>query len=118
MLNKFIVTAVGLLLCAEVAQAQGPGSNPGTPVGPDGECPPGMTEFRPRRCLAPQMPAPSILDYRPRSTLVVPAHPVPRAKFPAVDFHGHISGLLMAPNGADSVLKSIDALGPITFSRR
>ena len=110
MLNKFIVTAVGLLLCAEVAQAQGPGSNPGTPVGPDGECPPGMTEFRPRRCLAPQMPAPSILDYRPRSTLVVPAHPVPRAKFPAVDFHGHISGLLMAPNGADSVLKSIDAL--------
>ncbi|MDT8342087.1 MAG: amidohydrolase family protein, partial [Longimicrobiales bacterium] len=34
-------------------------------------------------------PPPSITEYRPESTLVVPEHPVPRAKFPAVDFHGH-----------------------------
>jgi uncharacterized protein len=106
-----LLTAVaGTLLLANTASAQGPGNNPGTPVGPDGECPPGMTEFRPRRCLAPQLPAPSILDYRPRSTLVVPAHKVPRAKFPAVDFHGHISNLLTTPTGIDSVLKSIDQL--------
>jgi predicted TIM-barrel fold metal-dependent hydrolase len=97
-------------LSAHPVWAQGPGGNQGTPPLPNGECPAGMTEFRPRRCLAPQLPAPSILDYRPRSTLVVPAHPVPRAKFPAIDFHGHISNLLMTPNGADSVLKSMDQL--------
>ena len=108
-LNYFYAVLAPMFFAGS-ALAQGPGSNPGTPVGPDGECPPGMTEFRPRRCMAPQMPAPTILDYRPRSTLVVPAHPVPRAKFPAIDFHGHISNLLTTPNGVDSVLKSIDQL--------
>jgi predicted TIM-barrel fold metal-dependent hydrolase len=48
-----------------------------------------MTEVRPGRCMAPQLEQPGILDYRPRSTLVTPAHPVPRPKFPAIDFHGH-----------------------------
>src|SRR5215216_2862574 len=28
-------------------------------------CPPGMTEIRPRACQGPEMPAPTILDYRP-----------------------------------------------------
>lgn len=28
-------------------------------------------------------------DYAPRSTLVVPEHPVPKAKFPVVDVHSH-----------------------------
>lgn len=37
----------------------------------------------------PTLPPPSITEYRPRSTLVVPEHEVPRAKFPVVDFHGH-----------------------------
>jgi len=37
----------------------------------------------------PTIPPPSITEYKPRSTLVVPEHPVPRAKYPAVDFHGH-----------------------------
>src|SRR5688500_6497454 len=70
------------------AAGRGPGGR-GTPVQPGEACPPGTTEIRPNSCLGPQTPAPSILDYRPRSTLVVPAHPVPRAKFPAIDFHGH-----------------------------
>lgn len=34
-------------------------------------------------------PALSVEDYTPRSTLVVDAHPVPRARFPAVDAHSH-----------------------------
>jgi len=42
-----------------------------------------------RRARVPGIPPPSITDYQPRSTLVVPEHKVPRAKFPAVDFHGH-----------------------------
>jgi predicted TIM-barrel fold metal-dependent hydrolase len=111
MRNIPLITATaGILWCAQYAGAQGPGSNPGTPVGPDGSCPAGMTEFRPRRCLAPQLPAPSIVDYRPRSTLVVPPHPVPRAKFPAIDFHGHVSNLILAPGGLDSLRKAMDGL--------
>jgi predicted TIM-barrel fold metal-dependent hydrolase len=42
-----------------------------------------------RRARVPRIPPPSITDYQPRSTLVVPEHTVPRAKFPAVDLHGH-----------------------------
>ena len=42
-----------------------------------------------RRTREPTIPPPSITEYQPRSTLVVPEHPVPRAKFPVVDFHGH-----------------------------
>ncbi len=30
-----------------------------------------------------------IRQYRPKSTLVVPAHPVPRAKYPVIDIHSH-----------------------------
>ena len=56
-----------------------------TPVKPGEPCPAGMTEVRPHLCQAPELAAPSIVDYRPRSTLVVPAHPVPRPKFPAIE---------------------------------
>lgn len=42
-----------------------------------------------RRPREPTLPPPTILEYRPRSTLVVPEHEVPRARFPVVDFHGH-----------------------------
>ena len=31
----------------------------------------------------------SVEDYTPRSTLVVPEHPVPRAKYPVIDVHSH-----------------------------
>ena len=36
-----------------------------------------------------QIDPPSIVEYQPRSTLVVPEHPVPRPRYPVVDFHGH-----------------------------
>jgi predicted TIM-barrel fold metal-dependent hydrolase len=42
-----------------------------------------------RRNRVPTVPPPTIVEYRPLSTLVVPEHPVPRAKFPVVDLHGH-----------------------------
>ena len=44
---------------------------------------------RPGAGRQPEFPPPSIIEYHPRSTLVVPVHLVPRAKFPVVDFHGH-----------------------------
>ncbi|MGE0041189.1 MAG: amidohydrolase family protein [Vicinamibacterales bacterium] len=44
---------------------------------------------RPGEGRTPEFPPPSIIDYRPRSTLVVEEHPVPRAKFPVIDIHSH-----------------------------
>jgi len=74
-------------------------------------CPAGMTEVRPHRCQAPTLPAPSILDYRPRSTLVVPEHPVPKAKFPAIDFHGHPRGdLTSTAEGLERLGDQLDAI--------
>jgi uncharacterized protein len=65
-----------------------------TSIQPGESCPPGMTEVRPRSCMAPEDAAPSILDYRPRSTLVAPTHLVAKARYPAIDFHGHPNGML------------------------
>ncbi len=85
--------AVSTLLFAALMPsllASQPGrGNQGIRIEPGAACPPGMTEVRPRNCQAPTLPPPNILDYRPRSTLVAPAHPIPRAKYPAIDFHGH-----------------------------
>jgi hypothetical protein len=33
--------------------------------------------------MAPEFPPPSILDYRPRTTLKVSEHKLPKARFPA-----------------------------------
>ena len=44
---------------------------------------------RPGAGREPEIPPPSITEYKPKATLVVPEHRVPRAKFPVVDIHGH-----------------------------
>ena len=62
-----------------------------------------------RRSRTPQIPPPTILEYKPQSTLVVPEHEVPRAKFPAVDFHGHPPAL-NNPNTIQSVVTAMDEL--------
>jgi predicted TIM-barrel fold metal-dependent hydrolase len=74
---------------------------------PPGQCPPGTTEVRPGRCQAPEFPAPSILDYRPRSTLVTEAHPVPRARYPFVDIHSHTGPTAATVAG---LVREMDAL--------
>lgn len=38
---------------------------------------------------AEPIPIPTFQEYDPPSTLVVPAHPVPRAKYPFIDVHSH-----------------------------
>jgi predicted TIM-barrel fold metal-dependent hydrolase len=73
------------------------------------ECPPGMTEVRPRSCQAPELPPPTIVDYRPRSTLVTAANPVPKAKFPAIDYHGHPPDLT-SPEELARTVAALDAL--------
>ncbi len=57
----------------------------------------------------PRLPPPSIVEYQPRSTLVVPEHRVPRAKFPAVDFHGHPPNL-SSPETVAEVVAAMDRL--------
>ena len=76
----------------EQGRGRGPGGGrgpQGTPIEEGQECPPGTTEFRHLRCAAPVQPPPTIVDYRPRSTVVAEEHLVPRAKFPVVDVHTH-----------------------------
>jgi len=51
--------------------------------------PPGQLRPRPGTGREPEFPPPSITEYKPKTTLVVPEHNVPRAKFPVIDIHGH-----------------------------
>jgi len=57
----------------------------------------------------PEVAPPTIREYKPKSTLVVPQHPVPRAKFPTVDMHGHPPPLTSAETVA-SVVGAMDSL--------
>ena len=88
----------------------GRGFRGGTPIQAGEECPQGMTEVRPRICQAPGLPPPSIVDYRPESTLVTAEHKVPKAKFPAIDFHGHPQGAFGSPEGLASLVGALDSL--------
>jgi predicted TIM-barrel fold metal-dependent hydrolase len=97
---------VALLVGAALAAQRGRG----TPISPGDECPPGQTEVRPGTCEAPSLPPPSILDYRPRSTLVVPEHPVPRARYPVIDFHGHPGRRLMSQEALAGMVAQLDGL--------
>lgn len=93
------------------AQQRGGGDpNRSASINPGEACPAGMTEVRPGNCQAPTLPPPSILDYRPRSTLVAPAHPVPKAKYPAIDFHGHPTSQLSSAEGLAQLGADLDGL--------
>jgi predicted TIM-barrel fold metal-dependent hydrolase len=70
---------------------------------------PAIAQGRPGDGRTPEFPPPSIVDYHPRSTLVVPVHMVPRAKYPAVDIHGH-PPTLFSPEIVNRVGAAMDAL--------
>ena len=59
----------------------------------------------------PDAPLPNIREYKPTSTLVVPQHLVPRAKFPVVDFHGHPPPL----TSADAIEGVVSAMDPLNL---
>jgi predicted TIM-barrel fold metal-dependent hydrolase len=113
---RFAFAAVVLFTASVGAQGGPPGGGRGGPAGrgnaiaPGEECPLGQTEIRPNLCRAPEFPAPSILDYRPRSTLRVPEHKVPKAKYPAIDYHAHVGGFLTAER-LDTLRQHMDDLG-------
>ena len=101
---------LALLACVVVTAAlAAQGMRGGTPITPGQDCPPGTTEVRPGSCQAPSEPPPSILDYRPRSTLVTAEHKVPKAKFPTVDVHGHPGGLT-TPDAINRMVSIMDSL--------
>ena len=77
--NRLLLVAV-LLAAAAVA---------GVAQAPPGQQSQGALGNRPGANRQPEFPPPSIIDYKPKSTLVVPQHPVPRAKFPVIDIHSH-----------------------------
>jgi predicted TIM-barrel fold metal-dependent hydrolase len=81
-----------------------------TEARPGAGCPVGTTEVRPGSCRAPQIAPPSIVDYRPRSTLVTPTHLVPRAKYPVIDFHGHPEDRLRSADALAAMIRSLDSI--------
>jgi uncharacterized protein len=81
-----------------------------TPARPGAGCPAGTTEVRPGSCRAPQIAPPSIVDYRPRSTLVTPTHLVRRAKYPVIDFHGHPDDRLRSVEALAGMVRSLDSI--------
>jgi uncharacterized protein len=103
----------GVALVAQRGQEQGRGRGGrgglanAVQVATGEECPEGTTEVRPGRCQKPQLPTPTIVDYRPKSTVVAPEHLVPRAKFPVIDSHSH---LRITPENIESTIKEMDAL--------
>jgi predicted TIM-barrel fold metal-dependent hydrolase len=94
MKRRFVLGALAAVVVTGAVLAQGRG-----PQGSRG---------RPGEGRAPEFPPPTILDYKPRNTLVVPHHTVPRAKFPVVDIHSH-QPTPMSPQQLAEVVKGMDA---------
>lgn len=102
------IAAIVLLHAPATAHAQRAGA---VTIGEGEQCPAGMTEVRPRTCQAPQIEPPSIVDYRPESTLITTEHLVPKPKYPAIDFHGHPPGLDGSPEGLARLGAAMDEIG-------
>ena len=95
-----LILAVGTAM--GVGSAQQPGAQQGAPSQ-------GALGNRPGAARAPEFPAPSIRDYKPRTTLVTPQHPVPRAKYPVIDIHSH-QPTAITPDQFDTVVAAMDQL--------
>src|SRR6185295_7263657 len=63
---------------------------------------------RPAEGRQPELAPPTIREYKPKSQLVAPEHPVPRAKFPVIDIHSHQSTPISAGE-FDRVIKGMEA---------
>jgi uncharacterized protein len=106
-LSVVAIAALGLAGGMVLAE-QGRGGRGRVPTLATGECPPGHTEVRPGQCQAPEFPPPSILDYRPRSTLVTKETLVPKAKYPVIDIHSHTGP---TPDTIERLIGEMDAMG-------
>ena len=80
--------------------AQNPGRGGGQP--------PGQVRPRPAEGREPEFKPPTIREYKPKSQLVTPQHPVPRAKFAVIDIHSH-QPTPISPAEFDRVMKGMEA---------
>jgi predicted TIM-barrel fold metal-dependent hydrolase len=115
---RSVILAAGLAafsLASAGAQGRGGGRGTAVSIQAGEECPAGMTEIRPRQCMPPEFPPPSIVDYRPKSTLVTPVHMKPTPKYPAIDYHGHAAGMLNTPEGLEKLGYALDTIGVRVF---
>jgi predicted TIM-barrel fold metal-dependent hydrolase len=96
---RALAAGLALVAAATVAVAQAP----------QGQRAQGAPGARPGADREPEFSVPNIREYKPQSTLVVPQHQVPKARFPAIDFHGHPPQLTSAEALAN-VAKAMDAL--------
>src|SRR3954462_10067687 len=112
-----IIAASLAVFTFATASAQGRGGGRGTAINIKAgeQCPAGMTEIRPRQCMPPEFPAPSIVDYRPKSTLVTPVNMKPTPKYPAIDYHGHAAGRLNTAEGIEGLGAALDSIGVRIF---
>jgi predicted TIM-barrel fold metal-dependent hydrolase len=69
---------------------------------------PGQVRPRPGEGQTTEWPPPSITDYKPKSTLVVAAHPRPKAKFAVIDIHSH-HFQIPTPEQFDKIVAAMDA---------
>ncbi len=96
-MKRLFLVALTTAACAAYVAAQQP--------------PPAGAARRPGEGRSPDLPVPTIQEYKPRSTLVVPQHQVPRAKFPVVDIHGHPPAL----TSVDVVNRIGDSMSPLNL---
>ena len=68
---------------------------------------PGQIRPRPAQGREPELEPPTIREYKPKSQLVTPQHPVPRAKFPVIDIHSH-QRTPISPAEFDRVMKGME----------
>ena len=110
---RLVILFAVLIGCSLLAQTGGRGGRGrGTQIQPGEECPAGTTLVRVGVCQAPEFPPPTIVDYRPQSTLLVEQHPVPRAKFPVVDIHSHVRPTAQS---IGQLVKEMDAMNARMF---
>src|SRR5687768_11802836 len=115
-MRRNILPVLGLLvvgLSVAAAQQAPPAPPQGAAQGATAAQPtaPGQLRPRPGTGRQPEIPPPSIMDYKPRSTLVVPEHKVPRAKFPVVDIHGHPPTF----NSPEAVKNVVNLMSPLNI---
>lgn len=96
------LVAAGTLTMAQAPQAPGNGV-------PQGSQSQGALGNRPGADRQPEFPIPNIREYKPHSTLIVPQHPVPRAKYPVIDIHSHQPAPISLQE-LTTVVKSMDPL--------
>ena len=112
-MRRAVLVCLTAVLATTLVTAQGPGRQGGggrgrgVAIQPGEECPPGTTLVRVGTCQPPEFPPPSIVDYRPKTSLVAEQHPVPTAKFPVVDIHSHTGP---TPETISFLITEMDAL--------